>query len=161
MLSQEFVTVDHPHDVVVSALVDAPQRWTVALDSGGSDLLADVGVRVIGVSLYKRVQLTIGANAVTIRPGRTVLPVAWRATGGAPLFPRMEGGLEVEAETPERTRVTLSASYDPPLGALGQLLDRALLNKLADSTMKDFLERVARELEAELAASHAISHPSG
>ena len=78
-----------------------------------------------------------------------------------PLFPRMEGILEVEAETPERTRIKLSANYDPPLGALGRLLDRTLLRKLADSTMKDFLERVANELGEELAVFPALPRHSG
>ncbi len=158
MLSQQVVTIDYPHDIVVSALSDRDRRWTVALDGAGSDLLASVGVRVVGVPLYKRVQLTVGANALTIRAGRTVLPVGWHAIGGVPLFPHMEGSLDVEAETLERTRITLSANYDPPLGALGRLLDRTLLRKLADSTMKDFLERVARELEAELARYHSAAH---
>jgi hypothetical protein len=42
----------------------------------------------------------------------------------------------------------LSASYVPPLGELGWRLDRALLHRVAESTVRSFLLRLAASLEA-------------
>ena len=43
-------------------------------------------------------------------------------------------------------RLTLSASYVPPFGELGARLDRALLHRVAVSTVRSFLVRVAASL---------------
>jgi hypothetical protein len=48
------------------------------------------------------------------------------------------------------TRLTLNASYDPPLGKLGGMLDRSVMHRVAQATMNDFLARLAVRLEAEL-----------
>ena len=37
----------------------------------------------------------------------------------------------------------MSARYVPPFGAVGRALDRALLSRVAEATVKDFLDRVA------------------
>ena len=48
--------------------------------------------------------------------------------------------------TPGTTQLSISARYVPPLGALGSAIDRALLHRVAEATMKDFLDRVATAL---------------
>ena len=57
----------------------------------------------------------------------------------------------MQPEEAESTRLTLNARYDPPLGKLGELIDRALMHRLAQATIKDFVERLAGRVEAELA----------
>jgi hypothetical protein len=42
--------------------------------------------------------------------------------------------------------VALAGVYRPPLGALGQALDRAVLRRVAVATIKGFLARVAAQL---------------
>ena len=41
-----------------------------------------------------------------------------------------------------RCQLAISARYDPPLGAVGRAIDRALLARVAEATVKDFLDRV-------------------
>ena len=48
---------------------------------------------------------------------------------------------------PDRTEVTLSGNYRPPLGRAGQVLDDALLARVARSTVRSLLRRFARALE--------------
>jgi hypothetical protein len=43
----------------------------------------------------------------------------------------------------------MSARYVPPLGALGRAIDRTLLFRVAEATLKDFLDRVRDSLLAE------------
>jgi len=134
------------------ALLSAPgHSWTIALDGNGHEHLARVGVRIGQVPLYKHVKLTLGQVPEVVRGDSVMLPVSWEAVGGPPLFPRMEGILHINPEGDEMARLTLNACYEPPLGTLGEVLDRALLRHLAQATIEDFVVRLAASLEAELA----------
>ena len=77
-----------------------------------------------------------------------VVPLSWRSAALPGLFPVLDGDLVVSSVTAERCRITLEASYVPPFGELGRQLDRALLNRVASSTARAFLDRVADSLEA-------------
>ena len=78
-----------------------------------------------------------------------MLPVSWEAVGGPPHFPMMEGTIHVQPDQAGHTKLTLNARYDPPLGRLGELLDTAAMHRVAEATMRDFLERLAGKLGAE------------
>ena len=80
---------------------------------------------------------------------RLVIPLIWEATGPAGLFPRFEGKLEVAGLDPERCEFTLSGHYRPLPGRAGQILDDALLARVARVTLRSLLRRVARALEEE------------
>jgi hypothetical protein len=43
--------------------------------------------------------------------------------------------------------------YVLPLGAVGRTIDRALLSRVAEATLKDFLDRVADAIVSERAAA--------
>src|SRR6266480_4923771 len=43
----------------------------------------------------------------------------------------------------KRVEIELSARYKPPFGLVGESLDRALLHRVAEATVRDFVERVA------------------
>ena len=43
----------------------------------------------------------------------------------------------------------MSARYVPPLGAVGRAIDRAVLFRVAEATLKDFLDHVAEALSAQ------------
>ena len=77
------------------------------------------------------------------------MPVSWESSELPGLFPALDGDLELSPRDPDRCRVTFSASYVPPLGELGRQLDRALLHRVARSTVSSFLARVAGSLENE------------
>jgi hypothetical protein len=72
----------------------------------------------------------------------TRLPMTWRATGAQRLFPLLEADLEVAGLGATRTQLSISARYRPPMGPLGRVLDRALLHRVAEAALKDFLDHV-------------------
>ena len=45
-----------------------------------------------------------------------------------------------------RAQLTFRGSYDPPLGPVGEVLDRALLHRVAESSVKAFMDRIANAL---------------
>lgn len=70
-----------------------------------------------------------------------VVPVAWRSTTFAPLFPVFAGQLKVTAKG-----LTLDGRYAPPFGRLGLVIDAALLHVIARRTGQAFLARVASHI---------------
>ena len=47
----------------------------------------------------------------------------------------------------DRTQLAISARYRPPLGVLGRTVDRVLLHRVAEATVKDFIDRVGRAIK--------------
>jgi hypothetical protein len=150
MLAQYSVVLAHAPDKVAAVLAAPSHPWTIGLDGDGRDLLAKVGVRVGRLPIYKHVRLTVGELPSALPTDRVMLPVTWEAVGGPPLFPQMEGTLHVQPEAAGLTRLTLNARYDPPFGKLGELIDRAVMHRVAEATIKDFVERLGGRLDAEI-----------
>jgi hypothetical protein len=76
--------------------------------------------------------------------GTPTLPLRWEATGPAgELFPVLDANLIAVPEGPEKTRLTLTGAYRPPLGRLGATLDNAVLNRVAHATVRALLSSLA------------------
>ena len=131
-------------------LLDNPARWLppilAAAEERGNRLLVDVGFR-FGQELRVDKQVEIDISDPFRMPGKTMLPISWSARGGERLFPSLEGDLELAAIGEHRTQLSLSARYEPPLGVLGRAIDRALLHRVAEATVKDFIDRVVEAMD--------------
>jgi hypothetical protein len=49
-----------------------------------------------------------------------------------------------------RTQLSVSTRYQPPLGPLGRAIDRTLLHRVAEATIKDFVDRAGEALTSRL-----------
>jgi hypothetical protein len=84
------------------------------------------------------------------------LALRWEATGpGGKLFPVLDADLILADFGAQGTLVALAGVYRPPLGALGQALDRAVLHRVAVATIKAFLADVAAQLADQPVANRA------
>src|SRR4030095_1634336 len=130
------------------ALLCAPTEWRPRLAQHAEDqgyaLLSEVGVTLKGRAVLREVEVEVGPPMRF--PSKLVLPLRWAATGGQGLFPTLDADLEVGALGPERTDVSMRASYVPPFGLPGRVLDRILLHRVAEATVKDFVDHVAELL---------------
>jgi len=90
-----------------------------------------------------------------------VIPFIWEAAGPGGIFPRFEGDLKLVAIDPERSEFQLAGRYRPPAGRVGQVLNDALLTRLARATLRSFLRRVARGLEQEQPSQDTIAGSRG
>jgi hypothetical protein len=115
-------------------------------DDRGQHLLAEIGFPIDGHRLSKNVEIDVGEPVTT--PSRTWIPLAWRATGASALFPVLDGDLELAPLGTQLTQLSLNGRYQPPLGLLGKTIDKALLYRVAEATIKDFVDRLARAIEA-------------
>jgi len=64
-------------------------------------------------------------------------------------LPDFQGTLQARAAPHATTTLHIEGSYVPPFGALGQAFDRAIGHTLAEKTMQNLLDTIARHLEAE------------
>ncbi len=71
---------------------------------------------------------------------RVLVGIAWQSATLAPLFPVFAGELSASED-----EIVLDGRYAPPLGALGLLMDRALLHFVARRTASVLVERFASE----------------
>jgi hypothetical protein len=156
MFIKYFLDLEDPYERVEAALLSDPGTWIPgearAADDAGEQLLSDVGFAVTnGHRLDKRVEISFGQPVRAFAQAR--LPMSWSATGPARLFPSFEADLEVAALGPARTQISISGRYRPPMGAMGRVFDRALLHRVAEATVKDFLDRVGEKVSARVHAT--------
>lgn len=95
-------------------------------------------------SVAREVALDIGM--AEIHSMGLVYPVHWTATGATLLFPEMKADLILSKWGSDHTYLTFRGTYDPPLGPVGRLADRAGLHRVAEATVADWVERLAAEL---------------
>ena len=108
----------------------------------GEELRAKVGPGTGSVA--KEVRLEIGSPEIH-RTG-LIYPVKWSAVGSEVLFPRLTADLIVSHVGHDRTRIVLDGIYQPPLGQLGKVVDRVLLRRVAESTVKSWMDGLADSL---------------
>ena len=114
------------------------------------DDLADIAYRE-GEVLRSRVgPSSVVAKSVALEVGSPqlqgrglVYPIHWSAVGAEPLFPEMRADLILTQNGKEETTMTFSGTYAPPLGAVGRALDRALLGRVAEATVRKWVDRLA------------------
>jgi hypothetical protein len=99
----------------------------------------------------KEVRLVIGAPEVH-RSG-IIYPVSWSAVGSEMLFPRLTAELIISHVGPDRTRIVMDGTYQPPLGQLGKVVDRVVLRRVADATVKTWVDHLAESI----AAGHMVT----
>jgi len=146
MLAQATTTLPYDSKAVSAALSDPRRPWSVEGGADGRALLEHAGFKIGPLPVYKRVLLRVGCPPGAAPSARLMVPVTWEAVGGPPIFPSMQGTLHVAPDGPSTTRLTLNASYDPPLGKLGEGMDRVVMHRLAQITMSDFVARLAAAL---------------
>jgi len=113
-----------------------------AESSGVRSFLCDLEVTSgAGERTVLRKSAIVGFGAPSRAGDEWVVPVEWRASTLAPLFPVFAGRLRIEPES-----IELTGSYAPPFGKLGIVLDAALLGRAARATARWFLARVSDAL---------------
>jgi hypothetical protein len=121
--------------------------WAESAYRDGEDLRASISVGKGPAVVAKTVRLQVKDPVTT--DTETTVPIVWEATGATALFPKMEGHLILAAVGPDHTQLSFRGTYDPPLGAFGRALDKVLMHRLAESSVKGFVDRIGSALESD------------
>jgi hypothetical protein len=150
MFVRYFIELAAPFPDVAQELTRDPSSWLPVLagraGAEGERRMAEVGFEC-GVRLEREVAVEVGPTAGI--EAKRLVPVRWHPTGAA-LLPALDGELEVAPVGEHRTQLSMTASYTPPFGLLGRIADRALMHRVAEATVKDFVDRVAEGLTSRL-----------
>jgi hypothetical protein len=91
----------------------------------------------------------------------TGLAIRWEATGpGGRLFPVLDADIRLTPVAESATLLAMTGSYRPPLGVLGDVLDRGVLHRVAEATIRNFLGEVAAHIGGQPGAAEAAA-PDG
>ena len=127
-----------------------------AAEVDGEELRLQIGPTWAGGRVTREVEVTLGPERE--RGEACVVPLVWKTTGLAGMFPALNGDLELAPLGSRCCRLTLAATYLPPFGDLGRALDRALLHRVAQSTVRSFLARVEASLEGSYSGRPTPAH---
>jgi len=113
--------------------------------------LAAVRVGPVGGARGLSKLVEVQYRDLVTRDSTAVLTLRWEASGpGGGLFPALDADVTLTPDGEDASLLRLDGAYRPPLGGLGAGLDRAVLHRLAMSTITDFIGRIAE----------AIVHPA-
>lgn len=162
MLVSDFAQIDRPFDAIRDELVASGSAWLgellVAAYEEGERLSLKVISSIGPLRVSKRVWAELGE--MEVKPDRVTQPLRWRATGTTGLFPAMVADLEITPMGPSMTSISFMGRYVPPLGPLGREVDRVLLHRLAQASVRALLERVAGRLAEEVDFHLQVGEPS-
>jgi len=124
----------------LTRLTESGALITTSEDSYSRESGALTRVGAIGLSRLVRVQ-------VRELPGTersAGIALRWEAVGpGGGLFPVLDADVRLTPAGELVTLLSMAGSYRPPLGPLGQALDRAVLHRVAAATIRGFVTQVA------------------
>lgn len=140
-----YVLLDRPFaEVEPSLLLTLPglRGWAETAYRKGEHLYGRIGP---GCGIAKAVDITVGTPSRG--ESETWIPIEWQATGTPSLFPRMQADIVVAALGGEQTQIAFRGSYRIPLGSVGRRIDRIVLHRVAEASVKTFLDGIASTFE--------------
>ena len=143
--------VNHPYprvrEVLARDALAVFRAATKAASSRAHDVVSALRIQIAGVEIQK--DIVIAVKRIDERPSPalgtmvTHIELEWEAAQSPRLFPLMRAELQVYALTASETQLDLAGHYEPPLGALGKVIDAMLGRRIAETSVKQFLTDVA------------------
>lgn len=154
----ETITADEPVRCPTKAIGGLIEPALAKLSSG-TELALRVPSEIIGVQDAIGLEQTVRFHVLHGRDASNlndVLVIGWEPRGTR-VVPEFHGILSYDADVDASSSVlTLTGTYDPPGGALGEVFDAAVGFLIARSTVHDLLRRIACQIET-LYASAAVT----
>jgi hypothetical protein len=137
--------INQPYASVQKALLADPGKWLPSLaDDAGKRLVTDLAVQIGRARVARSVEVEVAPP--TIYPDRSEMEISWKAAGMPSLFPELRGRFELAAVDAGRSRLSFEASYEPPGRLAGQLVDQAMMHRVAEASVREFVLRTAQAL---------------
>ncbi len=151
--------VNQPFERVRAALLNDPRgifgRATKVATERAQVVAGGLRVKLAGIEIGTDIQIDVlGSYDHDLAKGTvskgTRLDLQWKAIHAPGLFPTMRAALDLYPISATETQLDLAGVYDPPLGALGAVLDALIGHRIAEACVHQFIADVAEHLRAEL-----------
>lgn len=136
--------IEQPYELLEARLREGPERWLPGFAGQGERISGELTFQQSGARVRRRIEVKIGpvqhfAYGVTVQ-------VAWKGARHSELYPELEGHLRLERQGDGASMLRLDARYTPPGGRVGASVDRAVMHRVAESSVRDFVTGVAKLL---------------
>jgi len=81
-----------------------------------------------------------------------IIPIRWTARGVGADVPVMSADLVLLPIGRDLVEVVFRGSYQPPIGGLGRIVDRDVLHRLAEASVKSFIDQLCRAVADAIAS---------
>jgi cell division ATPase FtsA len=143
--------IDRPyqavHDVLLANSRQIFHESTHAAETRAGENIVDLHTNIAGVEVHREVLIDIlkQTEVESEDERRTIIDLEWKSADATYLFPTMKAQLHV-LPVGERAQLDFRGEYDPPMGVVGRAIDAAMGAKVAESSVKHFLEEVVEHL---------------
>jgi hypothetical protein len=144
--------INRPYDSVCQVLLADNKTIfhdaTHAAENHANENVADLHTKIAGVDFHREVLIEIKnqSSVDTAAEKQTVIDLQWKAADAAYLFPTMTAQLRL-FPIGERAQLEFRGEYEPPMGIVGQTIDAVMGAKIAEASVKHFLNEVVAYLE--------------
>ena len=127
----------------LTQLTESGALITTSEDSYSRETGGLTRVGAIGLSRLVRVQV----RELPRTEKSAGIALRWEAAGsGGGLFPVLDADVRLTPAGEHVTLLSMVGSYRPPLGSLGQALDRVILHRVAAATIRGFVAQIAARI---------------
>jgi hypothetical protein len=153
--------VNRPYDSVRTLLHGAPlellNRATASAGARAKEVAGSLQIALAGVELGVKVKIRVhsvedGEGVAGLSPV-TRVTLGWEAEHAPSLFPLMSARLSAWPLTSTETQIELEGDYTPPFGPLGKVVDAAIGHRIAEASVRRFVEEVVEQVRNELPAT--------
>lgn len=146
----DFVHIGAKFDAVIEQIEAEHGSWLGAAAQLALSSPSFIGRVGPGGILSKQVEITLGTVRTSNRA--LIVPISWASTSARFLFPKLDADLEFSEMDPGHVRIELRGTYRVPLGSFGKSMDKLIMHRMAESTVRSFLVQVAEELGKRIGA---------
>ena len=120
-----------------------------ALRRASDDAYRDLGAGLARVGPLEAVPglsrlVAVRFSDMTIHDDFASVAIRWEADGpGGALFPALDADITLSPAGDDATKLMVAGVYRPPLGVLGAGLDRMILHRVAQATIRVFAQDIA------------------
>jgi hypothetical protein len=130
--------INQPYASVQKALLAAPGKWLPSLaDDAGKRLITELAIQIGRARAAHEVEVEV--TPPTIFPDRSEIFISWKAASMPSLFPELRGLFKLAVVDAGRSRLSFEASYEPPGRLAGKLGDQALMHRVAEASVREFV----------------------
>jgi hypothetical protein len=154
--------VNHPYeevrDIFSNDALAVFQSATKGAASRAGSVASALRVNIAGIEVAKDIAISVTKIDEQTSSGPspcTRLQLEWEATESPRLFPLMKAELSIYPLTGTETQLDFAGHYEPPVGALGGVIDSVVGHRIAEVSVHRFVEDIAAYLRASLADTSA------
>ena len=163
---RSFDYVNHRYGEVASALRERASeifaRATNAAAGRAKALATTLRIEIAGLEVGADIALVVEKIEERGKgPSETPsmrMHLVWRAVRSPALFPSMEADLEVYPLSADETQLDLHGVYRAPFGVLGSTVDTLIGHRVAEASVRRFVEDLARYLREHLTGAPEEAH---